>query len=81
MAINISSRSKIALQIQIQTYTVLLTVWIIQKNINHSEGIIEINNYSFESGSNISHSLTSSRVIGIVSDTRADTSTLHIYSE
>ena len=38
-------------------------------------------NYSFESGSDISHSLTSPRVIGIVSDKRADTSTLHSYSE
>ena len=40
-----------------------------------------MNNYSFESGSNIYYSLTSPRVIGIVSDTRANTSTLHTYSE
>ena len=51
------------------------------KNINHSEYIIEINNYSFESGSDISHSFTSPRVIGIVLDTRANTSTLYTYSE
>ena len=51
------------------------------KHINHSEGIIEINTYSLESGSDISHSSTSPRVICIVSDTRADTSTLHTYSE
>ena len=51
------------------------------KNINHNEEIIDINIYSFESGSDISHSLTSSRIIGVVSDTRADTSALHTYSE
>ena len=37
--------------------------------------------YYFESGSDVFHSLTSPRVICIVSDTRADTSTLHTYSE
>ena len=51
------------------------------KNTNHSEDIIEMYNYSFEPGSDISHSLTSPRVIGIVSDKRADTSTIHTYSE
>ena len=51
------------------------------KNINHSEDIIEMNKYSFESGSDISHSLTSPRVIGSMSYKRADTSTLNTYSE
>ena len=51
------------------------------KKINHIEDIIKINNYSFESGSDIFHALTSLRIICIVSDTRADTSTLHTYSE
>ena len=40
-----------------------------------------MNNYSFESGSDISYSLTSPRIIGIVTDKRIDTSTLHTYSE
>ena len=40
-----------------------------------------MNNYYFESGSDISHLLTSPRVICFVSDTRADTLTLHICSE
>ena len=51
------------------------------KNINNSEDIIEIKNYSFESDSDIFHPLTSPRVIGIVSDTGTDTSTLHTYSK
>ena len=51
------------------------------KNINHSEDIIKMKSYYFESGSGIPHSLISPRVIGIVLDTRADTSTLHTYSE
>ena len=59
---------------------VLLAVLIIQ-NLNHSNVIIELNNYSFESSSDVSHSLTSRRVIGIVSDKRSDTSTLHTYRE
>ena len=49
------------------------------RNINHSEDIIEMKNYYFESGSDVFHSLTSLRVIGIVSDTETDTSTLHTY--
>ena len=57
MVIHISSSSKIDLQIQIQTYTVLLTVWIIQKNINNSEDIIEMKYYPFELGSDFFHSL------------------------
>ena len=37
--------------------------------------------YYFESGSDVFHSLTSPRVICIVSDTGTDTSTLHAYSK
>ena len=51
------------------------------RNINHSEDIIEMKNYSFESGSDTFHSLTSPRIIGIVSETGTDTSTLHTYSK
>ena len=51
------------------------------KNINHSEDIIKMNNYYFDSGSDIFHSLTSPLVIGIVADTRSDTSTFYTYSE
>ena len=40
-----------------------------------------MNNYSFESDNDISYSLTSPRIIGIVTDKRIDTSTLHTYSE
>ena len=40
-----------------------------------------MNNYFFDSGSDTSHSLISPRIIGIVSDRRADTSTFHIYNE
>ena len=80
MVIHTSSSSKIALQIQIQTYDFVDCVDD-TKNINHTEDIIEMNNYYFESGSDISHSLTSPRIIGIVSDERADTITLYTYSE
>ena len=51
------------------------------KKINHSEDIIEIKVYSFESGSDVFHSLPSPCVIGIVSDTGTDTSTLHTYNK
>ena len=51
------------------------------KHINHSEDIIEMKNHPFESGSDVFYSLTSQRVIGIVSDTGTDTSTLHTCSK
>ena len=51
------------------------------KGINHSKYIIELKNYYFESGSDVFHLLTSPRVIGIVSDTGTDTSTLRTYSK
>ena len=51
------------------------------KKFNHSEDIIEMKKYCFESGSDVFHSLMSSRVVGIVSDTGTDTSTLHTYSK
>ena len=51
------------------------------KNINHSEDIIKMKSYYFESGSGIPHSLISPRVIGIVLDRGTDTSTIYIYSK
>ena len=51
------------------------------KNIKHSENNIEMKDYYFESGSDVFPSLTSPRVIGIVSDTGTDISIIHTYSK
>ena len=51
------------------------------KNTNHSENIIEIKDYSFESGIDVFYSLTSPLVISIVSATETNISTLHTYSK
>ena len=51
------------------------------KNIKHSEKNIEMKDYFFESGSDVFPSLTSPRVIGIVSDTGTDISIIHTYSK